>query len=283
MYWNGQSWVDQYGAPAGTTPLPQAQAAPKPKTAGTTPSGGDNFMDYWGQHKPATPAPVPAGNQYGRTDMWGYDIFADPWGDRGWEQARSGTSKLFNDYLVGGGLERAQANDRTRQGLYDQAVQSLDSGEEYARIYGKAMGGGADAAEQAANQALALGMDPNSAALGARNSNIVAAHRAASQAYDPQMRAQRIQQLIAMGMDVSQPSFLPMLQALMQYDQFRDGSGQRNRQMDDQSGSGLGSLIGLGLSLLGGGGFNLGSLFGGGVGGNLDDPDLGTWNGWGYS
>lgn len=248
MYWNGQSWVDQYGAPAGTTPLPQAQAAPKPKTAGTTPSGGDNFMDYWGQQataKPATPAPVPAGNQYGRTDAWGYDIYADPWGDRGWEQARSGTSKLFNDYLVGGGLDRAQANDRTRQTLYEQLVQGLDSGEEYARTYGKAMAGGADAAEQAANQALALGMDPNSAALGARNSNIVAAHRAASQAYDPAMRAQRIQQLIAAGMDVSQPSFLPMLQALMQYDQFRDGSGQRNAAMDAENSFGLGDMFGM--------------------------------------
>lgn len=248
MYWNGQNWVDQYGAPAGTTPLPQAQASPKPKAAGTTPSGGDNFMDYWATAGSSTPnptPPAPAGNQHGRTDMWGYDIFADPWGDRGWEQARSGTSKMFNDYLVGGGLERAQANDRTRQGLYEQAVQSLDSGEEYARTYNRAMGGGADAASQAANQAMALGMDPNAAALGARNSNIVAAHRAASGAYDPAMRAQRIQQLIAMGMDVSQPSFLPMLQALMQYDANRAGEGQRNAAMDAENSFGFGDAFGL--------------------------------------
>ncbi len=220
MYWSGSDWVDANGSP---------QSPPKATTASTP-----GFWDYRN-----------SGNADAR------NIFADR-DDRNqsWGRARSAVSQLFNDYLTEDYYAQRKRKAQQQQ-MFDSYVQNIDSNQMGERAYADAMGGAGAASRDAYASAIALGMDPNAAALEARNQTAIAANDAKGRANDPLARQQMLGQAIALAKSVSDPFYADMLAQLIGYDLSMEGAAQQNAARNNQGG--FGGIIGGITGLLGAG------------------------------
>ena len=124
----------------------------------------------------------------------------------------------------------------------------------------------------------------DAANLGAMNDAARSSSEFDQQLFSPSAQLQRAMQAIG----ITDPTqIMSLMQVFPDLDRMILGErGVNDAAHARSAGSGLGGIIGRALGALtgGGGGNILGMLLGGGGGGgSLDDPELGTWNGWGYS
>ena len=233
MYWNGSGWVDINGSP---------QAQPKP--ASTIPTGG------WDASQSSN---ADARSIFGERDDR----------NQSWGRARTGVSQMFNDYLTTDYYD--QRRRKQQQGeMFDSFVQNIDSNQMGERAYQDQMGGSAAAERDAYASAIALGMDPNAAALEARNQSAISANDARAKANNPLMRQQMLQQAIAMSKTVADPFYADMLAQIIGYDLSMEGAAQSNASRNKSFGIGEG--LGFVANLIGAGSGAAGwsSVFGGG-------------------
>lgn len=274
MYWNGQNWVDQYGAPAGTSniqpqgrtnmPLPggqQRQSNPTPQVPGADMGGGNQNgstgnpyqYNYLVPPQPTQQAPVWAMDQYG-TPLWDTNG-GTSWGmslnqlwdnpEHIWEKIRMGQAQMLRDYFMHGGYDNALQMDRNKQQFYSGLTQDLDNTRVAQNLLANTLGLGSQVASDASTSAMAMGLDPRAAGLEARNANVTNALKASDAAFDPNRRDQLLASLIGLSDSVAQPSYLPMLQWLGQSDLAWNGQNITDLANNGNDGGFLGGLGGL--------------------------------------